>query len=364
MNIDELDTPAVVIEIDVMRQNLERMASYCQKHQVQLRPHTKTHKIPELAWQQLRSGAAGITVAKIGEAEVMAEAGIKDILLAYPIVSPQKAKRLVRLAERVQLAVSIDSEESACAISKQGKEQGTSVGILVEIDVGFHRCGVANEQAAIALAEKVLSLPALKFLGLMFYPGHLLTTLERRGALIEPINRLLDKTMDAFTQKGIRVSVVSGGSTPSAYLSHEFHSLTEIRPGMYIFNDRNMVGAGVAQLHDCAVQVIVTVVSTAVSGRVITDGGSKTFSSDRFLSGDGQGFGLIIEDADAVFDVMSEEHGHLDITKSSRRYRLGERLTVIPNHVCSTINMHNEIYGVSQGKVVQTWQVAARGKVT
>ncbi len=364
MNVDELDTPSVVIDIDVMRRNLDRMASYCRKYNLQLRPHTKTHKIPELAWQQLRSGADGITVAKIGEAEVMAEAGIKDILLAYPIVSPQKAQRLARLAERAQLAVSIDSEESACAISIQAKEQGTSVGILIEIDVGFHRCGVANEQAAIALAEKVLSLPALKFLGLMFYPGHLLTTLEQRRTLIGPINLLLDKTMDTLKQKGIPVSVVSGGSTPTAYLSHEFHTLTEIRPGMYIFNDRNMVGAGVAQIHDCAAQVIVTVVSTAVSGRVITDGGSKTFSSDRFLAGDGRGFGLILEDHDAVFDAMSEEHGHLDITKSSRRYRLGERLTVIPNHVCSTINMHNEIYGISHRKVAQAWQVAARGRVT
>ena len=363
MHIDELDTPAVVINLDVMERNMSRLAVYCRQHGLRLRPHTKTHKIPELARKQLENGATGITVAKVGEAEVMADFGIKDILVAYPIVTSEKARRLAAVAEKACITVSLDSEEAALALSRQAQERGVRINILVEVDVGLHRCGVRDEHAALDLANAILNCKGLDLAGVMYYPGQLLTKPSQQLAQMGPINDLLKRTLEAFDLACLPVKVVGGGSTPTTYNSHLFHGITEIRPGMYLFNDRNMVGAEVAALEDCALSVLVTVVSTAVSGRAIVDGGSKTFSSDRFLTGNGVGFGLVKEDSKTVFEWMSEEHGHLNIEASERKYRVGERLSIVPNHVCTTINMHREVYGARAGQVEEVWKVAAQGKI-
>ena len=363
MLIQDLDTPSVVVDLDIMEHNIERMAAYCRTKNIQLRPHIKTHKIPEIARLQIQSGAIGITAAKLSEAEIMADAGISDILIAYPIVGKQKATRLANLAGRARITVSLDSEEAAREISSAAQERAVQVGVLVEIDVGMRRCGVADEGSVVRLAETVLSLKGLEFRGLMFYPGHLLVRHVERETLREQVNAQLEKALQALTRAGIRAGVVSGGSTPTAYSSHEFCGVTEIRPGMYLFNDRNMMGAGVASLDNCALSVLVTVVSKAVPGRIIVDGGSKTFSSDRLLVGDGAGFGFVREDSTAIMDSMSEEHGHLTILGSERHYQIGEHLTIVPNHVCTTINMHDQIYGFRGDKVETAWRVAARGGV-
>jgi len=359
----ELETPAVVVDLDVMDHNLSRMANYCREHQLRLRPHTKTHKIPELAKRQLAGGATGITVAKLGEAEVMLNAGITDILIAYPIVGPQKVARLTQIAERANITVSLDSEEAARVISAGASKHGTKIGILTELDVGFGRCGVRDEVELLALAKKIVSLPALEFKGVMFFPGHFGVDPDERSALRNQVNSLLDRVHEAFRREGLPLSVVSGGSTPAAYESHLFHGVNEVRAGTYIFNDRNTVGVSAAELSECALSVLVTVVSTSVPGRAMIDGGSKTFSSDRYQADDGTGFGLVKEDPAAEIERLSEEHGHLNIQRSDRRYRVGDRLSVIPNHVCSTVNMHDEIYGVRGEQVECVWRVEGRGKV-
>jgi D-serine deaminase-like pyridoxal phosphate-dependent protein len=363
MHISELETPAVVVDLDVMERNLSRMAEYCRKHELLLRPHTKSHKTPALAKRQIASGATGITVAKIGEAEVMLDAGITDLLVAYPIVGPEKAKRLAVLAERASITVSLDSEEAAAGISAAVSDHGTKVGILVELDVGFHRCGLTSEAAAVQLARNISSLPGLEFKGLMFFPGHFGVGPEQRAALRMEVNGFLDRVFEAFAREGLPLSIVSGGSTPTAYESAQFHGVNEVRPGMYIFNDRNTAAISAAAWDDCALSVLVTVVSTSVPGRAIVDGGSKTFSSDRYQAGDGSGFGLVKEDHAAEIERLTEEHGHLNITRSDRSYRIGERLSVIPNHVCTTVNMHDEIYGVRDERVEEVWRVEGRGKV-
>lgn len=363
MHISELETPAVVIDLDVMDQNLSRMAQYCRRHQLLLRPHTKSHKIPELAKRQIASGATGITVAKLGEAEVMLDAGLKDILIAYPIVGTEKAKRLAAMAERARITVALDSEEVARGISEAVAEREANIGVLVELDVGFRRCGVGNEDEALMLARKIASLPGLTFNGLMFFPGHFIVGPEERSALRVPVNELLDRALEVFDREGLPLPMVSGGSTPTAYESNLFHGVNEVRPGMYIFNDWTTVGISAASLNDCALSVIVSVVSTSVAGRAIIDGGSKTFSSDRYQAGDGRGFGLVKEDHEAELERLSEEHGHLNIQRSERRYRVGDRLSVIPNHVCTTVNMHEEIYGLRGERVERVWRVEGRGKV-
>lgn len=363
MHISELETPAVVVDLDVMDQNLSRMADYCRRHQLLLRPHTKTHKIPELAKRQIASGATGITVAKIGEAEVMLDAGITDILIAYPIVGTEKAKRLAKIAERASVRVSLDSEEAATAISEAAARQGATVGILIELNVGFDRCGLSNEVEVVRLAKKITSLPGLEFKGLMFFPGHFGVLPEERSVLRTKVNELLDRVFEACAREQLQLSVVSGGSTPAAYESDFFHGVNEVRPGTYIFNDRNTVGVSAASLNDCALSVLVTVVSTGVPGHAVIDGGSKTFSSDRYQAEDGNGFGLVKEDHAAQIERLSEEHGHVNITRSERHYKVGDRLSVIPNHVCTTVNMHDEIYGIRGEQVEVVWRVEGRGKV-
>ena len=363
MLISELDTPAVVVDLDVMERNLREMAAYCRSHNLRLRPHTKTHKIPELARTQIESGASGITVAKLGEAEVMLAAGITDLLIAYPIAGAQKTKRLAELAERANITVALDSEDVARAISDATSSRGSKVGVLVELDVGFRRCGVTNETQLLELAQKVSSLPGLEFRGVMFFPGNFSVGPDERAALRTRVNELLDRCVDAFERARVPLPVVSGGSTPSRYESDRFHGVNEVRPGTYIFNDRNTVGVSAASVSDCALSVLVTVVSNSVPGHAVIDGGSKTFSSDRYQAEDERGFGLVKEDPAAELERLSEEHGHLNIERSERRYRIGDRLTIIPNHVCSTVNMHDEIYGVRGEQVETVWRVAGRGKV-
>jgi D-serine deaminase-like pyridoxal phosphate-dependent protein len=177
------------------------------------------------------------------------------------------------------------------------------------------------------------------------------------------VNDCLKRVLQVFSDDGLPVAIVSGGSTPTAYEGGHFHGVNEVRPGTYIFNDRNTVAVSACKLEDCALSVIVTVVSTAVSGHAVVDGGSKTFSYDRFQGGDGSGFGIVREDPAAQVERFSEEHGHLNIQQSERRYRIGDRLSIIPNHVCTTVNMHDEIYGVRGQRVEEVWRVAGRGKV-
>ena len=214
-----------------------------------------------------------------------------------------------------------------------------------------------------ALARHVLDAPRLGFSGLMFYPGHLLLRSDAQTDLLPSINAQLEACYAELEDAAIPTGTVSGGSTPTAYRSHEFSGVTEVRPGMYAFNDRNMLEIGVCGVSDCALAVLVTVVSTAVAGSAIVDGGSKTFSSDALLAGDRSGYGLVEQDADASFRAVSEEHGHLDIRQSSKQYRIGERLSVVPNHVCATVNLHERIYGHRGGIVECTWRVAARGAI-
>ena len=363
MLISELETPAVIVDLDVMERNLSRMAAYCRQHQLLLRPHTKSHKIPELAKLQVASGATGITVAKLGEAEVMLNAGITDILIAYPIVGDDKTSHLAKLAEQARISVALDSEEAARGISGAVTRQGTRIGVLVEMDVGFGRCGLSHENDLLTLAQMITTLPGLEFRGLMFFPGHFGVGPEQRATLRMQVNDFLDRSFDALERAGLPLPIVSGGSTPTAYESSLFHGVNEVRPGMYIFNDRNTVAVDAASLEDCALSVVVTVVSTAVSGRAIVDGGSKTFSYDRYQAGDGRGFGLVKEDSAAEVERLTEEHGHLNVERSERRYRVGDRLSIIPNHVCTTVNMHDEIYGVRGEQVETVWRVEGRGKV-
>lgn len=361
MRITELDTPAVLVDVDIMEGNLRRLGAYCAEHRLRLRPHTKTHKIPELARRQIEHGAVGITVAKLGEAEVMADAGLDNILIVYPLFGDSKWRRLTALAKRVDVTVACDSLEIAQGISGHASKDGVTVSILAEFDTGFGRCGLPIDRSSLPVVRKIRELPALDWRGVLVYPGHIMGTAAEREILLSRENETLSRLMELLDSEAIDCPVVSGGNTPAAFLSHQFVGVNEIRPGTYIFNDKNTVCAEAATWEDCAVTVLTTVVSTTVPGRAIIDAGSKTFSGDPLLTGDRKGFGYVVGYPEVMVEDLSEEHGHLKPGNAS--FRLGERLRVIPNHVCPCVNMHDRIYGVQGDDLVAEWEVAGRGKV-
>ena len=363
MFIRQLDTPALLIDLDVMERNLKRAADYARAHDLRLRPHTKTHKIPALARVQLDLGAAGITVAKVGEAEVMLAADPPDLLVAYPIIGRGKLERLVAVARRARVTVMLDSVHVARQLSDAAREGQVEFGVLAEMDVGLGRTGVTPGDELVELILGLLRFPYLSYEGIGFYPGHI-KSLDNDGLeQVAELDRLLEATLERLRREGLSPRIVSGGSTPTLYHSHRIRGLTEIRPGTYIFNDRNTWLAGACKPEDCAASILVTVVSTARPGQVIVDGGSKTFSSDRLTPTPEVSFGYVLEAPGAVFTRMNEEHGFLDVRKAGVELAVGDRLRIIPNHICAAVNLHERVYGVRGDRVEAVWDVVGRGKL-
>ncbi|MDP6124403.1 MAG: alanine racemase [Candidatus Latescibacteria bacterium] len=361
MLIDDLDTPAVVIDLDRMETNISSMQAVANSGDVALRPHTKTHKIPALALKQIAEGAVGITVAKVGEAEVMADAGVSDILVAYPVVGSSKIERLLDVAERVHITVALDSSEVLSPLVSAATKRGVSIDILIEADTGFHRCGQPVGQKLMDLCGLAQQSPGANYRGIMTFLGHISGSRDERASQMVGEAERMDAMLSLLAQNDLSPDVVSVGSTPNAELIPSLPSVTEMRPGTYIFNDRNTVGTEACSYSECAMTVLATVVSTA-SGGVVTDSGSKTISSDRWLSGDG-GCGFVPDDPGLQFVSTSEEHGHFDPSNANRTYKVGDRMRVIPNHTCVVTNLHDVLYGVRGETVEEMWVVAARGKL-
>ncbi len=353
MTIHDLDTPALLIDLDVMERNLRRMADYAASHGLALRPHTKTHKTPALGRRQLDLGAVGLTVAKPGEAEVMLQAAPAEILVAYPTLGSRKLDRLMAVARQTRLMMSLDSIEVAEALSAATAAAKVEVGVLTEFDAGLHRVGVAPGPELDALIARVKTLPGLRWEGLAFYPGQVKSLDEAGQAELRRVGELVSRLAERH-----RPRIVSGGSTPAWAHSHQMPGLNEIRPGTYIFNDRNSAEIGSCAWQDCAASVLTTIVSRAVPGQAIIDGGSKTFSSDRVVTG-AEGFG-VVTNGPAEFLKMNEEHGFV---RTAEPWRVGDRLRIIPNHVCVAVNLHERLYGVRGETVEEVWEVAARGKL-
>jgi len=308
-------------------------------------------------------GAVGLTVAKVGEAEVMADAGLDDILVAYPIWGAEKLQRLATLARSRNMLLSLDNEATAQELSRAMAAQDASIGVLVEFDSGVGRCGLEPGVACVELAAKVAKLKGLTFRGLMTFYGNIFGNEEERRTQAAHVAGRVGRVLGAFEDAGVPIEIVSGGSTPGAMLTRSIPGITEIRPGTYVYNDLNTLYQGVCGLEDCAARVVTTVVSTAVPGRAIVDAGSKTLSSDLLMSGTKTGHGLVEEAPDAKLFSLSEEHGLLDVRNSARQLRVGDVVTVIPNHVCPCVNMHDEAFLLRGGQVVGEWRIAARGKI-
>jgi D-serine deaminase-like pyridoxal phosphate-dependent protein len=358
-SLDQLETPVPLVDLDRLEKNLDRMAAYTGTHRLALRPHTKTHKSPKIGVEQLRRGAVGLTCATPLEAEVMASV-CDDLLLAYPPVGPTKVRRILSLPQQVKLTVALDSIESAEQLARAAADCGRKVGVYVELDIGMHRVGVAGSEELLNLVRFVAGRPGLVYRGIAFYPGHI-----RGGdAISEQIQRLqldVHETLRILDRAGLPPEVVSGGSTPTVWESHRIEGLTEIRPGTYVYNDRVTAMAGACAWEDCALSVLASVVSTAVSGQAVVDTGSKSLGREPSGTAD-EGFGALLDRPEVTVARLSEEHGILDLRATSWRPMIGDRVRIVPNHVCVAVHLHETIYGVRGGMVETCWPVAARGR--
>ena len=364
-SLSTLATPFLWIDGPTADRNIRRLASYSREHHLSIRPHTKTHKSQRMGAAQLAAGAGGLTVAKVGEAEVMAEV-CSDLLLAYPAVDAARCQRIADLAQRVDIKVAVDSVAAAEALASAARAAGTTVGLLVDLDVGPGRTGVQTPAKADQLASLIEQTSGVALRGLFCYPGHIWEPVEEQLAPLTQVAEQLQATLDLWQQRGLNAEIVSGGSTPTAYQSHLVPQFTEIRPGTYIYNDRNEIEAGYCQLDDAAARIEATVVSDAVPNQVVIDAGSKTLTSDLCVPRPDLGHGYVLQYPQARISKLSEEHGQVDVTGCDARPRIGERVTVIPNHICPCVNLQDAIWWRpdSSQDALEPLPVDARGRLS
>ncbi|OAP36282.1 alanine racemase [Sinorhizobium glycinis] len=347
-----IETPAVLVDLDIARRNVRAFQAYADRHGIRVRPHIKTHKLPQMAELQLETGAIGITCQKVSEAEAMVDgsARIKDVLITYNILGEAKLARLARLNERVTLSVVADNAAVIDGLAEYFSGARKPLAVLVECNTGADRCGVATPDEAAALARRIAEAPGLRFGGLMTYPP--VGGAARVQSFMSEARRLIEAD-------GLQVPIVTSGGTPSMMQAAEAPVATEYRPGTYIYNDRSLVARGVATWDDCALTVLATVVSVPAPHRAIIDAGSKVLTSDLLGLA---GYGHVLGRDDIHIDQLSEEHGRL-VSDGPIGLKVGEQLRVVPNHACVVTNMVDAIHIIEAGEPKTEWSVVARGRV-
>ncbi len=364
MDVFELDTPALVVDLDKLERNIERMQKIADEAHVKLRPHTKTHKTPAIAIRQIRAGARGITVAKVGEAEVMERANIIDILIAFPLQGAGKIKRLLDLNERANLRVSLDSFKVASDLSEAAIARRQRLKVFVEVDPGYHRVGVLPGEPVCELVREIVRLKGIEFVGLFTHAGHAYGASSRDevAAIGEQEGRCVVESAELLRQNGIAVQEVSVGSTPTAPFVARVPGVTEIRPGNYVFYDASQLALGSCVEEDCALSVIGTVVARHPD-RLILDTGSKSLTADRLAPQLTKGYGFIKGYKEALLvERLSEEHGTVRIVDGGSLPSIGDKVEIIPNHACATVNLYDRFYGVRGGEVLEEYRIEGRGR--
>ncbi len=352
MHIDEIETPAVLIDMDRVEANLARAQAYADAHGLPLRPHVKTHKLPEMAQKQMALGAVGITCQKIGEAEAMADGGLTDIFLPYNILGAAKLDRLAALHARVTLAVTADSATTIDGYAARFTADAPLT-VLVECDTGAGRCGVQDADQAVALARRIDAAPGLRFGGLMTYPA--------RGGT-KAADAWLMRAKTALETAGLPPPVISSGGTPDLMQAADGAVTSEYRPGTYIYSDRMQVALGHGALEDCALTVKATVVSRPTDSRAVLDSGSKALAADK-APDPATGHGHIVEYPEAIVTGLSEEHAIVDLSACAARPAVGETVRVIPNHACVVSNLFDTVYLVRGDLVEREASVTSRGRL-
>ncbi len=356
----DIETPIPLVDLDRLAHNLDRMAAYAALHSLALRPHVKTHKSTRVAVEQLRLGATGLTCATPRELQVMRDV-CDDLFLAHAPLGP-KLHRILDVTDGVTLRVAVDSLHAIETLGTTARLRGRTFDVVVEVDAGMRRMGVAAADEAVRLAAAVANQPALRYRGISCYPGHIRVPAPQQDELLDTLDAQVRTLIETLDRAGHPPAVVSGGSTPAAFRMHQVRGLTEVRPGTYVYNDRDTVALGACAWEDCAVTVLATVVSDAVPGQVVIDAGSKALGREPLRGGDAGGFGCVLDHPEVRVMRMSEEHGILDLSDSLWRPAVGEQVRIVPNHVCIVTACFDAVLGV-RGDLVETWwSIPARGR--
>jgi len=359
----EVDTPALVVSEKILHRNIAGMAAFGASVGVSLRPHIKTHKTVQIAQLQIAAGAIGVTCAKVGEAEVMVdEAGVEDVLLAYPTIGEPKYRRLVALMERARIVVATDSPEAVRMMSAAMTRYDRTLDVMLEVNTGQHRSGVTVGPEAVAMALDVARLRNLHLVGIMTHEGHANSAPpDKIEGIAIAAGEAMVETAEEIRSHGIDLPTVSVGSTPAAFFTPTVDGVTEMRPGTYVFNDVSAFRYGRFGVEDCAARFVATVVSRPAPNRAVLDTGAKSLAMDPSRAHAGHGY--IVGHPDVTIVKLSEEHGVCEIPDGEAGFAVGDRVEVIPNHVCPTVNLMDELLIARDGQIVDAWKVAARGKV-
>ncbi len=360
----QLDTPCLLVDRPKMERNIGSMVKKCHQIGVKLRPHIKTHKIPEIAIKQVALSHHGIAVSKLGEAEVMFSAGIKDILIANQVIGEQKIKRLSNLDKEATVKLCIDSVIGIKQL--QQYTSGKPIEVLIEINTGMNRCGVNCEADINILLKAINDCPKVKFIGFMSHSGNIYTATnkERLTSIALEEIEIVNSLAAIYRDKGYDLQSISIGSTPSSLFVDRMSGITEFRPGNYVFYDYIQVCLGVVPIEACALSVLATVISKPTSNRVIIDAGSKSLGLDRgaHSSNITPSYGYIIDNPNLNITRLSEEHGIIE-AEGVIPLEIGDKIVIIPNHACAVTNLFDEVYLTNDGEIIDHWKIAARGKV-
>ncbi|CAI6018590.1 alanine racemase [Cohnella sp. JJ-181] len=365
MHKSRLDTPCILVDRAKLLDNIRRYQGYADAAGIALRPHAKTHKTPEVARLQLEAGAVGVTVAKLGEAEAMADGGVRDILVAYPVVGSAKLARLIALAKRAKITVACDGYEAAAGISEAALQAGLVVDVWIEVDPGYGRAGVLPGADLDRLAAALVPHRGIRVCGVLVFAGHSYDaeTDAGRESIAAKEAETAREAAEALRGFGYAIESVSAGSTPVGRFASAMAGVTEIRPGTYVFGDVMMVKAQALAIGQCALTVLVTVVSRPAPDRAVIDAGTKVFTMDGEASAIGTGRGYVVGRPDIEVSWFNEEHGILTLPVGERDLLVGDKLEIIPSHCCAVVNMLDEMHVVDGERVLDTWRIAARGKV-
>ncbi|MBW8003639.1 MAG: DSD1 family PLP-dependent enzyme [Planctomycetes bacterium] len=353
----DIDTPALLIDLEKLEYNLKKMADFFKEKDSDLRPHIKTHKTPVLAHKQIKAGAIGIACQKLAEAETMAKAGLDDILITNEVVGDQKIRRLVNLAKTTDVKTVVDNKENVISISAAAQERGVEVGILVEVNTGMNRCGVLPGTPVLELAQEIDKQKGTKFLGLMGYEGHtvFIETYERRKREAQKALKLLIDTKELLERNGYECKIVNAGGTGTYDISGTYPGVTEVTAGSYLTMDVKYSGIEGVEFEQ-ALSLLTTVISRPTHDRAILDAGMKAITIE---------FGMpLIKSAKggAKLYKLAEEHGYVELEAPDTKLDVGEKIELVPSHGCTTINLHDRFYAIRDNQVESVWPIEARGK--
>jgi len=352
----QIDTPALLIDLDAMEFNLRAMAEFFEESTARLRPHFKTHKTPVIAHQQLEAGAIGITCAKLSEAEVLVASGVKDILIANQIVGSIKISRLADLAHHTRLIVAVDQEDNIRQLSASMQEAGSAIRVLVEVDVGLGRCGVHTNEEALHLAGIVSTSPGLEFSGLLGYEGQAVFIVDR-AERVEAVEKAMGKLVEAanwIRKADLPCEIVSAGGTGTYDITGRFPGVTEVEAGSYVLMDTRYRQLDLP--FRCALTLLATVISVPMPGRAVIDAGKKALSVEH-------GLPEVVGFEGIRLVNLHEEHGLIEVEPQRTELVPGQKIELLPSHVCTTVNLHDQFYALREGRLEAMWPIEGRGKL-